>query len=190
MNSTLLLNVTTHALLHLEFCNLDKSLTNQTERNIKLNQFLKRAIKNNNYKRIKKNIKQWLTEAKKNNQSLELLLLSELSMLVDNCSTDMHKFIELINMVESQLTTKVQYANARELDLESRFGEVLVCVIESDLNAIFDEDGLMIKTTQLLFIGPPAYKDLFSELVDNSDHFQSVLGYEDDNHLRIELCRF
>ncbi|MEH6532422.1 MAG: DUF2913 family protein [Photobacterium frigidiphilum] len=187
MNSTLLLDITTHALLHIEFCNLDKKLT-ITDRNVKLNQFLKRAIKSNRYKRIKKNIKQWLTVAKLND-GLESLLLSEQMKLIENCSTDMHRFVELISMIESQLSTKVQYANARELDLQARFGQVLVCVIEADLKAIFDEEGLMTKTAQILFIGSPEYKDTFSAQIDKSAHFQSVLAYEDETHLRIELCR-
>ncbi|WP_407675704.1 DUF2913 family protein [Photobacterium frigidiphilum] len=60
--------------------------------------------------------------------------------------------------------------------------------MESDLKAIFDEEGLTIKTTQILFVGSPEYKDIFSEQIDKSAHFQSVLAYEDEAHLRIELC--
>ncbi len=66
---------------------------------------------------------------------------------------------------------------------------MLVCVVDEDLTSSFDDDGLMIKSTQILFIGSIEHKDIFSAAIDQSGYFQSVIAYEDEIHLRVELFR-
>ena len=186
--SQLLLDISTHALLHLEFKKLEKRLT-LVERNNLLVQYLKRIVKSNRYRIVRKSTKHWLLLGRKPGTNLESILLSEQKQLLQTCSTDLHHFIGLMGEIESQLGTKVQYSLARDIDLNARYGKVLVCVVDEDLTASFDEDGQMFNSTQLLFIGNPERKELFSKTIELTGYFQAVVAYEDDNHLRIELLR-
>ncbi len=60
----------------------------------------------------------------------------------------------------------MQYSLAHNINLKARFGKVLVCVVDEDLTSSFDDDGLMIKSTQILFIGSIEHKDIFSAAID------------------------
>lgn len=186
--SQLLLDLCTHALLHLEFKKLAKRHS-QAEQNNLLVQYLKSAVKAPQYRTAKKSIKKWLSQGRHANSNLELILNQEREHLLQTCSTDLYRFVALINDIEAQLKTNVQYSQAHKIDLNARYGEVLVCVVDEDLKSSFDDDGLMIKSTQLLFIGSEKHKEQFSVIIDHSDHFQSVIAYEDDTHLRVELFR-
>ncbi|MGF1724704.1 DUF2913 family protein [Photobacterium nomapromontoriensis] len=186
--SQLLLDVCTNALLHLEFKKLDKRLTNAEMNNL-LVQYLKRMGKAEQYRVVRKSIKKWLLLNRQSNASLEYILDEERERLMQTSSTDLFQFVELISEIESQLNTKVQYSQARNIDLNARYGEVLVCVVDDDLTSSFDDHGLMIKSTQILFIGSEEHKNIFSVAVDKSICFQSVVGYEDETHLRVELFR-
>ncbi|MGF1703164.1 DUF2913 family protein [Photobacterium makurazakiensis] len=186
--SQLLLDISTNALLHLEFKKLDKRLT-QAEKNNLLVQVLKRVVKSNRYRTVRKTTKKWLLLGRKSGTNLESIIEQEYEGLLQTCSTDLFRFIELVGGVESQLNTNVQYSQARDIDLNARYGEVLVCVVDENLTSSFDDDGLMIKSTQILFIGSSDHKDIFSAAIEQSDYFQSVIAYEDENHLRVELFR-
>lgn len=117
------------------------------------------------------------------------MLAQEQAKLFKQCSTDVHRFVSLVSAMETKLNTKVQYSLAHELDLSSRFGDVLICVIDSDLSSSFDDDGLMQTTTQFLIVGDATKQAVFSEIIDNSANFQSVIAYKDPEHLRVELFR-
>lgn len=184
----LLLDLSTHALLHLEFKKLDKRLTHAEKHNL-LVQYLKRALKANQYKSVRKLIKQWLLRGRQSDNNLESILAHEQERLQQTCSTDLYRFVGLISDIESLLKTKVQYSLAHDINLKARYGKVLVCVVDEDLTSSFDEDGLMIKSTQILFIGASEHKDLFSTVIEQSGYFQSVVAYEDEGHLRVELFR-
>ncbi|GLO64020.1 hypothetical protein MACH09_45280 [Vibrio sp. MACH09] len=186
--SILLLDVSTHALLHLQFKAREKRLT-VSERNQLLVHFLKRKIKSSRYRSIKKQTKQWLFLARKHGVNFESMLAQEQSKLFQQCSTDIHHFVELVSKIESKLRTKVQYSLAKELDLNSRYGDVLICVIDKDLSSRFDEDGLMLKSTQILLVGDSDQQAEFSDVLDCSGYFQSVVAYQDDYHLRVEMFR-
>ncbi|MEC6831400.1 DUF2913 family protein [Photobacterium toruni] len=183
-----LLDISTNALLHLEFKKLDKRLT-QTEQNNLLVQYLKKIIKNDGYRTVKKSIKNWLLRGRKSGVCLASILNNDRERILQTSSTDLYRFVDLIESVEAQLHTQVQYSLAHNINLNARFGKVLVCVVDEDLTSSFDSDGLMIKSTQLLFIGSSEYKDLFSAAIDQSGYFQSVIAYEDESHLRVELFR-
>ncbi|MEC6814687.1 DUF2913 family protein [Photobacterium toruni] len=183
-----LLDISTNALLHLEFKKLDKRLT-QTEQNNLLVQYLKKIIKNDEYRAVKKSIKNWLLRGRKAGVCLASILNNDRERILQTSSTDLYRFVDLIESVEAQLHTQVQYSLAHNINLNARFGKVLVCVVDEDLTSSFDSDGLMIKSTQLLFIGSSEYKDLFSAAIDQSGYFQSVIAYEDESHLRVELFR-
>ncbi len=183
-----LLDISTNALLHLEFKKLDKRLT-QTEQNNLLVQYLKKIIKDNRYRTVKKSTKSWLLRGRKVGICIETILKNDRERLLQTSSTDLYRFVDLIEDVETQLQTKVQYSLAHNINLSARFGKVLVCVVDEDLTSSFDDDGLMIKSTQILFIGNTEHKDIFSAAIDQSGYFQSVIAYEDENHLRIELFR-
>ncbi|WP_256384070.1 DUF2913 family protein [Photobacterium toruni] len=183
-----LLDISTNALLHLEFKKLDKRLT-QTEQNNLLVQYLKKIIKNDGYRTVKKSIKNWLLRGRKSGVCLASILNNDRERILQTSSTDLYRFVDLIESVEAQLHTQVQYSLAHNINLNARFGKVLVCVVDEDLTSSFDSDGLMIKSTQLLFIGSSEYKDLFSAAIDKSGYFQSVIAYEDESHLRVELFR-
>jgi len=185
--SQLLLDISTHALLHLEFKKLDKRLT-QNEINNLLVQYLKRYVKANRYQAVKKSTKKWLLVGRQSNK-LESFLIQEQERLSQTVSTDLFRFVELIGEVETQLRTKVQYSQAHKIDLDARYGKVLVCVVDENLTSSFDDQGLMTKATQILFIGNADDKDRFSAIIDKNEVFQSVIAYEDENHLRIELFR-
>ncbi|WP_318439408.1 DUF2913 family protein [Photobacterium leiognathi] len=187
-HSQLLLDISTNALLHLEFKKLDQRLS-LAEKNNVLVQYLKPIVKANQYRLVKKNTKQWVQIGRKLNADLEGTLNQERERLVQNSSTDLYQFIALIQEIETELNTKAQYSLAHAIDLNARFGKVLVCVVDEDLTSSFDEDGLMIKSTQILFIGDEALKDRFSAIIEKSAGFQSVIAYEDEQHLRIELFR-
>lgn len=186
--SELLLDVSTHALLHLEFKKLDKRLSLAEKNNI-LVQYLKPIVKSHQYRLVKKTTKSWLQMGRKLNTDFEATLNQERERLQQMSSTDLYQFIALIQEIETELNTKAQYSLAHAIDLNARYGKVLVCVVDEDLTSSFDEDGLMTKATQILFIGDEKLKDLFSSIVDKSTGFQSVIAYEDENHLRIELFR-
>ncbi|MDN3682999.1 DUF2913 family protein [Vibrio tapetis subsp. quintayensis] len=186
--SKLLLEISTHALLHLEFKRLDKRLSS-TEQNNLLVQFLKRASKDNRYKAARKTAKNWLLLGRKPNGNLESILTREQDRLRYTVATDLHCFVELIGSLEQKLKTKVQYSMAHKIDLKARYGKVLVCVVDEDLKGSFDEDGLMFSATQILFIGSEEHKDVFSEVIEKDGHFQTVVAYEDEEHLRVELLR-
>ncbi|PSW20785.1 DUF2913 domain-containing protein [Photobacterium sanctipauli] len=186
--SQLQLDVCTLALLHLEFKKLDKPLS-LAERNNLLIQFLKPKIKANHYRAIKKSTKKWVMMGRQPGADLESVLEQEQERLQAVCSTDMYRFVDLIGEIEQLLRTKVQYSVAREIDLNARYGKVLVTVVDEDLTASFDDDGLMIKSTQILFIGNSEHKEIFSAAIEKDNNFQSVVAYEDDNHLRVELFR-
>ncbi|PSU30498.1 DUF2913 family protein [Photobacterium lutimaris] len=189
MNQTQqLLDVSTNALLHLEFQKLDKHLT-LAERNNILVKYFKRIAKSNRYRTIRKSAKQWIAHGRHPDGDLESVLNNEVGQLIQTCSTDLYRFVGLIDGIESKLKTKVQYSKAHDIDLNARYGKVLVCVVDEDLTSSFDEDGLMIKSTQVLFIGDTQDKDVFSEAIEQDGNFQSVIAYEDDNHLRVELFR-
>lgn len=183
-----LLDISTNALLHLEFKKLDKRLT-QTEHNNLLVQYLKKIIKNDKYRTVKKSTKSWLLRGRKVGVCLESILNNDRERILQTSSTDLYRFVELIEDVEAQLHTQVQYSLAHNINLNARFGKVLVCVVDEDLTSSFDDDGLMIKSTQLLFIGSTEHKDIFSAAIDQSGYFQSVIAYEDESHLRVELFR-
>ncbi|MCD9529552.1 DUF2913 family protein [Photobacterium carnosum] len=183
-----LLDISTNALLHLEFKKLDKRLT-QTEQNNLLVQYLKKIIKNDKYRTVKKSTKSWLLRGRKVGVCLESILNNDRERILQTSSTDLYRFVELIEDVEAQLHTQVQYSLAHNINLNARFGKVLVCVVDEDLTSSFDDDGLMIKSTQLLFIGSTEHKDIFSAAIDQSGYFQSVIAYEDESHLRVELFR-
>ncbi|WP_318434935.1 DUF2913 family protein [Photobacterium leiognathi] len=187
-HSQLLLDISTNALLHLAFKKLDQRLS-LAEKNNVLVQYLKPIVKANQYRLVKKNTKQWVQIGRKLNADLEGTLNQERERLVQNSSTDLYQFIVLIQEIETELNTKAQYSLAHAIDLNARFGKVLVCVVDEDLTSSFDEDGLMIKSTQILFIGDEALKDRFSAIIEKSAGFQSVIAYEDEQHLRIELFR-
>ncbi|WP_305812670.1 DUF2913 family protein [Photobacterium leiognathi subsp. mandapamensis] len=187
-HSQLLLDISTNALLHLAFKKLDQRLS-LAEKNNVLVQYLKPIVKANQYRLVKKNTKQWVQIGRKLNADLEATLNQERERLVQNSSTDLYQFIALIQEIETELNTKAQYSLAHAIDLNARFGKVLVCVVDEDLTSSFDEDGLMIKSTQILFIGDEALKDRFSAIIEKSAGFQSVIAYEDEQHLRIELFR-
>ncbi|MDX1303576.1 DUF2913 family protein [Photobacterium sp.] len=186
--SQLLLDISTHALLHLEFKKLDKRLT-VTEMNNLLVQYLKPIVKSNRYRAVKKSTKNWLLLGRQPDSNLEAILVREQERLLHTCSTDLYRFVGLIKDIEFQLSTKVQYSLAHDIDLKARYGKVLVCVVDEDLTSSFDDDGLMIKSTQILFIGSSDHKDLFSSIIEQSGYFQSVVAYEDESHLRVELFR-
>lgn len=183
-----LLDISTNALLHLEFKKLDKRLT-QTEQNNLLVQYLKKIIKNDKYRTVKKSTKSWLLRGRKVGVCLESILNNDRERILQTSSTDLYRFVDLIEDVEAQLHTQVQYSLAHNINLNTRFGKVLVCVVDEDLTSSFDDDGLMIKSTQLLFIGSTEHKDIFSTAIDQSGYFQSVIAYEDESHLRVELFR-
>ncbi len=183
-----LLDISTNALLHLEFKKLDKRLT-QTEQNNLLVQYLKKIIKNDKYRTVKKSTKSWLLRGRKVGVCLESILNNDRERILQTSSTDLYRFVDLIEDVEAQLHTQVQYSLAHNINLNARFGKVLVCVVDEDLTSSFDDDGLMIKSTQLLFIGSTEHKDIFSAAIDQSGYFQSVIAYEDESHLRVELFR-
>lgn len=183
-----LLDISTNALLHLEFKKLDKRLT-QTEQNNLLVQYLKKIIKNDKYRTVKKSTKSWLLRGRKVGVCLESILNNDRERILQTSSTDLYRFVDLIEDVEAQLHTQVQYSLAHNINLKARFGKVLVCVVDEDLTSSFDDDGLMIKSTQLLFIGSTEHKDIFSAAIDQSGYFQSVIAYEDESHLRVELFR-
>ncbi|GLO62426.1 hypothetical protein MACH09_29340 [Vibrio sp. MACH09] len=186
--SKLLLDVSTHALLHLQFKALEKRL-NVSERNQLLVQFLKRIIRSSRYRSIKKQTKQWLLSARQQGVNFESMLTQEQSQLFRQCSTDLHHFVELVSKIESKLRTKVQYSLAKELDLNSRYGDVLICIIDKDLSSRFDEEGLMLNSTQILIVGDNEQQMAFSSLLDSSGYFQSVVAYQDEGHLRVEMFR-
>ena len=186
--SQLLLDISTHALLHLEFKKLDKHLT-LTEKNNLLVQYLKRVVKTNRYRAVRKSTKNWLMLGRQSGANLESILVCDRERLLQTCSTDLYRFVGLIREIESQLCTKVQYSLAHDIDLNARYGKVLVCVVDEDLTSSFDDDGLMIKSTQILFIGSSDHKDTFSAVIEQSGYFQSVVAYEDESHLRVELFR-
>lgn len=186
--SQLLLDVSTNALLHLEFKKLDKPLT-LTERNNLLVKYLKRIAKSNRYRAVKKPARQWISLGRQPDTDLELILDAELKRLLQTSSTDLYRFVGLVGEIESELRTKVQYSKAHDIDLSARYGKVLVCVVDEDLKSSFDDDGLMIKSTQILFIGSTELKEVFSAVIDQATYFQSVVAYEDENHLRVELFR-
>ncbi|WEM45069.1 DUF2913 family protein (plasmid) [Photobacterium sp. DA100] len=189
MNQTQqLLDVSTNALLHLEFQKLDKHLS-LAERNNILVKYFKRIAKSNRYRTIKKSAKQWIAHGRHPDGDLEALLNNEVEHLIQTCSTDLYRFVGLVGDIESKLKTKVQYSKAHNIDLNARYGNVLVCVVDEDLTSSFDDDGLMIKSTQILFIGSAEHKEIFSEAIELDGNFQSVIAYEDDNHLRVELFR-
>ncbi|ARR51549.1 DUF2913 family protein [Photobacterium damselae subsp. damselae] len=183
-----LLDVTTNALLHLEFKKLEKTLS-LAERNTLLIHFLKRIVKSNQYRGAKKPARQWLSLGRQSGADLETILVRHHESLLQTCSSDLYRFVDLIQKIEANLETKVQYSQAHRIDLNARYGRVLVCVVDEDLTSSFDEDGLMIKSTQMLFIGQSADKELFSQFVEESTYFQSVVAYEDEMHLRVELFR-
>ncbi|WP_299020956.1 DUF2913 family protein [uncultured Photobacterium sp.] len=187
-HSQLLLDVSTNALLHLEFKKLDKPLT-LAERNNHLVKYLKRVAKANRYRPVKKSARHWISLGRQSDADLESILDTELAHLQQTCSTDLFRFVGLIGEIESKLRTKAQYSRAHDIDLSARYGKVLVCVVDEDLKSSFDDDGLMIKSTQILFIGSSEHKEVFSAVIDRATHFQSVVAYEDDNHLRVELFR-
>lgn len=186
--SQLLLDITTHALLHLEFKKLDKQLTRLESNNL-LVQYLKRIVKSNRYKSVRKTTKKWLLLGRQSTANLESILIKNRDNLIQTCSTDLYRFVDLIGKVESQLRTKIQYSQALNIDLNARYGKVLVCVVDDDLTSSFDDHGLMIKSTQILFVGSSDHKEIFSIIIDQSEHFQSVVAYEDEQHLRVELFR-
>lgn len=186
--SQLLLDITTHALLHLEFKKLDKRLSIAEINNL-LVQYLKRIAKSNRYKAVRKTTKKWLLIGRQSGSNLESVLVKNRDNLVQTCSTDLFRFVDLIGKIETQLRTKIQYSHAHNIDLNARYGKVLVCVVDEDLTSSFDEHGMMSKSTQILFIGSSEHKEMFSIIVDQSDHFQSVVAYEDKEHLRVELFR-
>lgn len=189
MNQTQqLLDVSTNALLHLEFQKLDKHLT-LAERNNILVKYFKRIAKSNRYRAIKKTAKQWINVGRHPEGDLETTLSNEVEQLTQTCSTDLYRFVGLVDDIESQLKTKVQYSQAHKIDLNARYGKVLVCVVDEDLKASFDEEGLMTKSTQILFIGSQDNKEIFSAAIEQDGNFQSVIAYEDENHLRVELFR-
>lgn len=189
MNQTQqLLDVSTNALLHLEFQKLDKHLS-LTERNNILVKYFKRIAKSNRYRAIRKTAKQWVAHGRHPDGDLETILSNEVEQLTQTCSTDLYRFVGLVDEIESQLKTKVQYSQAHKIDLNARYGKVLVCVVDEDLKASFDDDGLMTKSTQVLFIGSQEDKNTFSAAVEHDGNFQSVIAYEDENHLRVELFR-
>ncbi|MGF1735803.1 DUF2913 family protein [Photobacterium satsumensis] len=189
MNQTQqLLDVSTNALLHLEFQKLDKHLTLADRNNI-LVKYFKRIAKSNKYRTIRKSAKQWIAHGRHPDGDLETLLNNEVEQLTQTCSTDLYRFVGLVDTVESQLKTKVQYSKAHDIDLNARYGKVLVCVVDEDLTSSFDEDGLMIKSTQILFIGSSEDKEGFSTAIEQDGNFQSVIAYEDESHLRVELFR-
>ena len=183
-----LLDISTHALLHLEFKKLDQRLT-QTEQNNLLVQYLKRILKDNRYHTVKKSTKSWLLRGRKPGVSLESILSADRERILQTSTTDLYRFVELIEDIEVQLHTKVQYSLAHNINLKARFGKVLICVVDEDLTSSFDDDGLMTKSTQILFIGNADHKDIFSAAIDQSGYFQSVIAYEDESHLRVELFR-
>ena len=183
-----LLDISTNALLHLEFKKLDKRLT-LTEQNNLLVQYLKKIIKNDRYRTVKKSTKSWLLRGRKAGVCLESILNNDRERILQTSSTDLYRFVDLIEDIEAQLHTQVQYSLAHNINLKARFGKVLVCVVDEDLTSSFDDDGLMIKSTQLLFIGSTEHKDIFSAAIDQSGYFQSVIAYEDESHLRVELFR-
>lgn len=186
--SQLLLDIATYALLHLEFKKLDKRLS-QAEINTLLVRYLKPAVKSNRYRTVRKSIKNWLFIGRKPDANLESILVQDQERFLQSCSADLHRFVELIRGIELKLHTKVQYSQAHRIDLKARYGKVLVCVVDEDLTSSFDDQGLMTKSTQILFIGDAEHKELFSAAVDQTDYFQSVIAYEDDDHLRVELFR-
>lgn len=189
MNQTQqLLDVSTNALLHLEFQKLDKHLTLADRNNI-LVKYFKRIAKSNKYRTIRKSAKQWIAHGRHPEGNLESVLSNEVEQLTQTCSTDLYRFVGLVDTVESQLKTKVQYSKAHDIDLNARYGKVLVCVVDEDLTSSFDEDGLMIKSTQILFIGSSEDKEGFSTAIEQDGNFQSVIAYEDESHLRVELFR-
>lgn len=183
-----LLDISTHALLHLEFKKLDQRLT-QTEKNNLLVQYLKRILKDSRYHAVKKSTKSWLLRGRKQGVSLESILSADRERILQTSTTDLYRFVELIEDIEVQLHTKVQYSLAHNINLKARFGNVLICVVDEDLTSSFDDDGLMTKSTQILFIGNADHKDIFSTAIDQSGYFQSVIAYEDESHLRVELFR-
>ncbi|ELR64418.1 hypothetical protein C942_02441 [Photobacterium marinum] len=189
MNHTqLLLDVSTNALLHLEFKKLDKPLS-LIERNNLLVKYFKRIVKANRYRTIRKSAKQWISLGRQSDTNLESILDTEVERLLQTCSTDLYRFVGLVADLELTLNTKVQYSKACDIDLNARYGKVLVCVVDEDLTSSFDSEGLMIKSTQILFIGNAELKDVFSAVIDQTRYFQSVVAYEDEIHLRIELFR-
>ncbi|MGF1719425.1 DUF2913 family protein [Vibrio kyushuensis] len=187
--SQLLLDISTHALLHLEFKKLERHL-NIAEKNQVLVQFIKPIVKSARFRTVKKTTKQWLLAGRQLKADFEVFLTREHSQLLETCSTDLYQFISLVMNIESQLKTKVQYSLAKDIDLDARFGQVLVCVVDESLDSSFDEDGLMTQSTQLLFVGNADFKEQFSNVVEQDSHFQAIVAYEDDCHLRIELMRF
>ncbi|MEZ9233819.1 DUF2913 family protein [Vibrio amylolyticus] len=184
----LLFNLCTHALLHLEFKKLARNL-NTNEKNQLLIQFIKPYVKSTRYRAVKKSAKQWLLVGRRENSNFEAMLEQEHARLMDACSTDLFQFVNLISHIESALKTKVQHSLAKDIDLKARFGKVLICVVDESLNACFDEDGHMTQSTQLLFVGETGLKDQFSDIVDQNNHFQAIIAYEDECHLRIEMLR-
>lgn len=187
-HSQLLLDISTHALLHLAFKKLDQRFS-LAEKNNVLIQYLKPIVKAHQYRPVKKTVKQWIQSGRKLNADLEDVLNQERERLVQNSTTDLYQFISLIQKIENELNTKAQHSLAHAIDLQARYGDVLVCVVDEDLTASFDDEGLMIKSTQILFIGDERKKDRFSAIIEHSGNFQSVVAYEDEQHLRIELFR-
>ncbi|KLV03763.1 hypothetical protein ABT56_17450 [Photobacterium aquae] len=186
--SQMLLDVSTNALLLVEFKKLEKPLTKSESNNLLL-KYLKRIAKIERYRKIRKSVKHWILLGRQADANLENILDIEHDRLLNNSSTDLYRFVVLIEEIESELKTKVQYSSAHKIDLSARFGQVLVCVVDENLKASFDDDGLMCKSTQILFIGSPEYKDVFSSVIDKAYYFQSVVAYEDESHLRVELFR-
>ncbi len=88
MNQTQqLLDVSTNALLHLEFQKLDKHLT-LAERNSILVKYFKRIAKSNKYRTIRKSAKQWSAHGRHPEGNLGSVLSNEVGQLAHTCSTD------------------------------------------------------------------------------------------------------
>ena len=157
-----------NALLHLYMrCADEKRFVPPKRRNEWMVQYLKPFVKNDEYRKLRKDIKSLINAARKNTANIEQQLI-RLRSLVDKFDNDVEHFYSLLSHLEDNLKLP-----SKLFDKDSPVQDNYIYVLEEHVDHAFSKDGIQV--------APLA-------LVVNSNRWQQIEGeVKQHGHFVIEV---
>lgn len=188
ISSTLLLrDLSTHALLHLEFQKRDNKHYRAANRNKLLLEWLKSRSKVKHYKPISKKIKSLMKETNRTGADLEQLFLQYINFHQEVSFSHLEHYLLLIREMEKKLGTTALLSQPNDVDLAHNGQNCLLCILAYDLNAHFSDSGKMLKDISILFRGLLTERHVMLGCLFSSNTFTYTVNYEDDDFIRLSL---
>ncbi|OLQ92635.1 hypothetical protein BIY22_15015 [Vibrio panuliri] len=176
------------ALLHLEFHQLDKGRRlSLVDKNSLFRLWLKKQATSQRYKLLKKKIKVLIQHSKGNSYDLEKMFLELINYSETVSLTQLEEYLLLVRSIEKDIGLTVLLSSPHDVDLGYGEGKQFICVLATDLNRHFSDEGDMLAPITFLVRSSVYERSAVLANVYKFGQFSHTVLYEDDDFLRFEL---